>query len=1345
MKVRVFVAVLLAASLSYRTISFSQPADPVAAIDLAPVLQVKDWQIPALSKAVDYTMIDEPQIGHKVLASGLRGLTFRTEKNYAPGTEIRARFQLAAPAGKPATFTLSTAGAGPKEASYAFMLSAANNDAQAAGARVIAGKDATNYRYQVKAYPVVNPTWDAPLRASIEHDMAALPAVDQRWFEMKIQLGQQKVRYYLDDRLLDERPWGDVRREGWISVTLSPFTRLASLQILPLAETNSGFVPVSIGSYLNAGAIGNERKLDAKSLPARETTINGIPFVFPAPTINGRDHIDVGASNLRQANLEGYMPSRVNRFVGSLQLDPARLQFRVPNDRYDALYLIAAADGEKDNVPLLSASFYKPDAGFTRFFEANVPAFDSRSTAGAGATAVPIKLSNGRAAKLWLIKIPLAPGALSDFSNLPALEFELSKKMQLYRSYPDPINYGYHPGGLPSGVHVYAMTLHKPAVHFTITPKSYGHVWTSGETPEYSVKLENRDNLPRRATLQIMTRSYDGSENHTIKREIALPAGQTVEQNIALPVQKYGYHNVVAALSTAGQEWTETRSLVKLAPDTRAAKWEEGQGPLFGTFSYFGGHEQPAAIEQLRLLALAGARTPHRSPRTPEEMKLMEQVGLVHHKAFGREHWITSDWAANFFKADDPEGSMQRLIEMLKKDEIAKSATVDPKYMTFFSEPHVSRNLTAGNLPEYWGDPPYQMNEAEQKYFKHYYDALVVGAKAVRREWPNLEILIPWGDPLYAAPFLRAGFPKELIDGSGIDSPGFERLPEQQLHQISMHRLYELREEYRKAGIPNPKLHFVEGPFVPTEPGAVSWREQMDIYARTTQICMGYGMERFYSGWGVFIDAASYYGSEHYGGNGIFTRLPHVAPKPAYAAFATTTLMLDRAKFDKWLPTGSHSTYAIRYNRAGKSPVYSLWTLRGKRPVTLRFNGPAQAVLTDMMGNPAPLKLNGQTATFTIDTTPIWLTEAAGDFTVSLGEPDNSDAQPARDARKLANLGDGNWRFTDERDATYENNNFDTKRFFGPISGAATTDATKGKTLAVKLGEPEKERQLMPFYRVLRPATAVTIPGKASHLGMWVKGNSDWGRFIYSLRDAKGERWISIGTKDQWNCDDVHSWSSFNFDGWRYLRFEMPSNLPYDSFKEAGTTWWGHYGGDGTVDLPLKLENIIVERRTHLLYVNDIQPANRADVLLGDLLAEYSNSQDATPEVVRLASLRMPLPAGAADLPNPIARLTQTGIGAPTAITGIRNPDTAYDGTRIHVNFNLVEGAQSYDVWLSAYPDGRGAVAQGKAWKQSGQLLSGLRPARDLYLFVTHTDKDGKVSKPSAAFKINLADEFGMK
>ena len=71
----------------------------------------------------------------------------------------------------------------------------------------------------------------------------------------------------------------------------------------------------------------------------------------------------------------------------------------------------------------------------------------------------------------------------------------------------------------------------------------------------------------------------------------------------------------------------------------------------------------------------------------------------------------------------------------------------------------------------------------------------------------------------------------------------------------------------------------------------------------------------------------------------------------------------------------------------------------------------------------------------------------------------------------------------------------------------------------------------------------VNIPGKASHLGLWVHASSDWGRFVYVLRDANDEKWVSVGTKEDWNNDDIHGWSAFCFDGWRYMTFQLPASI----------------------------------------------------------------------------------------------------------------------------------------------------------------------------------------------------------
>ena len=155
------------------------------------------------------------------------------------------------------------------------------------------------------------------------------------------------------------------------------------------------------------------------------------------------------------------------------------------------------------------------------------------------------------------------------------------------------------------------------------------------------------------------------------------------------------------------------------------------------------------------------------------------------------------------------------------------------------------------------------------------------------------------------------------------------------------------------------------------------------------------------------------------------------------------------------------------------------------------------------------------------------------------------------------------WHFTGEKDKIVETNHWGMMHYAGKFSAATVDDAVHGKVLASKLEKQDAVHELMPWYNVLRPAKPIPLPGRRQELGLWVKGASDWGRVIYILRDAHGERWTSVGTKDQYNCDDPHSWSQFDFDGWRYLTFELPGHYGWDNFRKYGTTWWRADGEEG--------------------------------------------------------------------------------------------------------------------------------------------------------------------------------------
>src|SRR5262249_42662975 len=286
------------------------------------------------------------------------------------------------------------------------------------------------------------------------------------------------------------------------------------------------------------------------------------------------------------------------------------------------------------------------------------------------------------------------------------------------------------------------------------------------------------------------------------------------------------------------------------------------------------------------------------------------------------------------------------------------------------------------------------------------------------------------------------------------------------------HRLYELKKEYARAGIKDPLLQYCEGIFVPTEPGSVSWREQMDLYNRWVLISMAYGVKRFYSGWFAF-DCGNYYGSEHYGGCGIQRRIPYCDPKPAYAAYATMTDRLDQADFDGWLKTGSLTNYCLRF-KGPKGPVYTLWNLRGKRPALVTLTADAAVHVTDAMNNTRILKSQDRKVTFTIDPSALYVTGCTI-ASVKVGRPDHTDAQPAKSATAVADLGDGSWTYSSKRDKVYENGTFAMARYPGKFTAEVVQDKVHGKVLRSTLDKQDNVHELMPWYNILTPKKPIAL------------------------------------------------------------------------------------------------------------------------------------------------------------------------------------------------------------------------------------------------------------------------------
>src|SRR5437763_13899329 len=97
---------------------------------------------------------------------------------------------------------------------------------------------------------------------------------------------------------------------------------------------------------------------------------------------------------------------------------------------------------------------------------------------------------------------------------------------------------------------------------------------------------------------------------------------------------------------------------------------------------------------------------------------------------------------------------------------------------------------------------------------------------------------------------------------------------------------------------------------------------------------------------------------------------------------------LDQANFDGWLKTGSLTNYCLRF-KGPKGNVYTLWNLRGKRPVTLTLAADGDVAITDAMNNARVIKSKGKKVTVLTDPSVLYVTGAGG-TAVQVGEPDHS-------------------------------------------------------------------------------------------------------------------------------------------------------------------------------------------------------------------------------------------------------------------------------------------------------------------------------------------------------------------
>ncbi|MBM4039166.1 MAG: hypothetical protein FJ290_11700 [Planctomycetes bacterium] len=1032
-----------------------------------------------------------------------------------------------------------------------------------------------------------------PLRAEIESAMAAIPGVRDTWFALRIELRADAVRLWRDGFLVAEhRPPGRVA--GDVGLWLRGSVRVASLGVRDVRKQGEGFTPLPIDDACNAKGL---VKADALPPAGATVAIRSVPFAFPTRS----EHVDLGASLFRFRDHNEFVDANTSWPEPGL-LDPARIRFSVPNRPWRRLWLVAASDGEPNKVPIVTARFYRPRAGFAVDAATEVPTLAARSGP-KGARRLPVTLADGKSGSLWLVPIELDSVAIaSRFREEHTLSLELTKQVHDWRAYPDPCVYDRFQGGLPSGVRIFAMTLEEAPIRLIASSNRTGNAFVSPETPIWHVKVENLRGRPVPFRLRLTSGHLMG-DRIDIEQRGELTWESAARFDFPLPASYPGLHRVRAEVEAEGETFAQEGTFVQLPPDTRKA---DAASSRWGLWWWRGGHlTNPNEAEDLYLLRVAGTRV-----AAAKDLQTRRQWGMAPNPRIivsGPAKWAFQD-------PHDPKEYEKFSEEIgLTAAEQLKEAP-DIPYFCIFGENAISTPLTYGILPRFIGEGDYQLSAEEKTRIRASTLTAKAATEGIRKHAPKAKVSFGWCEPIFSVPFMWEKYPKDYMDAIGVDTPQFERMPEMPVRSVAPNRMWMLQEEMKRCGYTGIPIIHTESYFPSSHPLALGHHTAADYYVRTSVLSLALGTSRFLFCF-TLHDCAGYWGSTHYGCIGITGPRPEFNPKPAFPAYATMTRLLDQVQCDGYVPTGSQSVYCVRF-KSGNKFIYCLWTIRGRRHALIHAPKAKSVVTTTWEGFENDLLLPERPTWALLSPTPCWMTTDQPIEKIELREPVHPE-QPGAHGLVLDTF-DRPWAYDPAPYDSYAKNHWDLPRFPGPMKASIVADPVWGsKVWDAALATPPKERPLAAWYGVFKPPKPIAIPGKARALGIWANGHSHWGRIIYEIEDAKGEVWQSIGTKDEWNCDDIHSWSYFNFDGWRWLEFPLPNNLPGDNYREKDSVWWNH-SAEGIVDLPVRLTRIIIEMRTHNIYVNELLPVADRSVQLDNLTAVYDNAEAMSDAPVRL-------------------------------------------------------------------------------------------------------------------------------
>lgn len=999
-----------------------------------------------------------------------------------------------------------------------------------------------------------------------------LPAAPSCWVPLEIRADAAGVELWMDGRYCGRV--ASESRLAEVSFKLEAGGAVRNERVFTRAASGL-FLPLDVRRIARPGVMKECRV----SLKSGAQQVKKVPMVVA----DGAGNADVGMAK----EMQGLRALETNENTSRTSLDGMKesLHFSVPQAFYHRAWVLCAVDPDVKKDSVLTTRLTRfgiwGRGGAMADTTLTLPRGDEKPGAGIEQVGTVEFSAEQKKIKapLYLVRVDLKAGDILDiladqkdpYAPMkigPYLDFEFLGKcggLEVQtdrRRKPVPTS--------TSAVHIFGVTLEKAPAELRLKQSQPGNIFHNDETPETTFAI--RANTAGRCELRWEITSIDGRVLVKKTKSVELPAvGSEVDVAVPLTMPDAGWYRLSVTLADAGGH-----ALVKheaafalLGKDTRTAGYESP----FGTWWFHGVHytTQDPAVAGPMLFKAGFRRTTMAWTKAGEEQFVPWKLSL------NQIQWPfrladLKDWPAAEKRAELVIGAMLKRFPHCQ-------------YIDLFHESYDPRVYP----PEIYGEKYVPQDAVLAARDQELFELGMKAAKFIRARFPQLKIIAgnSGGSSGMIAVMLRRGFRREHIDYLGNEATGQTFAPEK-LVPHTTGGIWLMGETARKFGYDIPLTACFE--FTSRAERDLGAQRHAEWYARDMLIGLAYRFPTV-SPAGIEDVGNSYYDTL-WGASGLCQRTPLHYPKPAYVALATLTKVLDRVKLVRQMPSGSSSAYALEFER-GNERIYALWTPRGQCEMEFEFPTDTAVTQVEFYGRQHSLKTNGKRLTITTASAVNYIISPIGATKITTGKRAFPDHRPPLGTQVISPMDDvAQWQLVPDEHAITT-----PLRRPGKFDIRQVNDPEKGACLELELKREGEVPHVVGEYTALRLKQPLPIPGKPHTVGVWVKGDSSWGRIFWEIEDARGERWRSSKDLDG---GDWGNQAAIDFDGWCFVTFPLTKESPARHIEPgAGIGQW-QGKNDGILEYPLKLVGVYVQTHRQSLDLTQMKPV-KGNIRLKDV------------------------------------------------------------------------------------------------------------------------------------------------